>query len=267
MGGQVVLISGGSRGIGAALARAHRDRGDTVVVADLEPTGPDEHALDVRDREAYARLARDVVARHGRIDVFHNNAGIAVAGTQAEMTSQHWDDLIDIDLRGVVHGIDAVYPLMRRQHHGHIVVMASLAGILPVPAMVPYSSVKAAVVMLGRALRVEARRHGVRVTVVCPAFVDTPLLHSFNPGMRPTLANRVGVRLVRQLQGPPMDPDRLAHVVLRALRRNPEMVLVPRPLAPAAALGERLAPRIVRTVSGLALRRYLSMPLPDRTDG
>src|SRR5699024_1707745 len=153
------------------------------------------------DREAYARLAEEVVRRHGRIDVFHNNAGIAVAGATSEMTARHWDDLIDIDLRGVVHGIDAVYPIMRRQGSGHIVVMGSLAGLIPVPAMVPYSSVKSAVGTMGRSLRVEARRYGVRVSVVCPAFVDTPLLDSFNPGMRRTHANRVGLRLVRQLQG------------------------------------------------------------------
>lgn len=262
MGDQVVLISGGSRGIGAALARAHQERGDIVVVADLRPTEPDHHVLDVRDRVAYDRLAQDVVARHGRIDVFYDNAGIAVAGTQEEMTAQHWDDLIDVDLRGVVHGVDAVYPLMRRQGHGHIVVTSSLAGLVPVPAMVPYSAVKAAVVTMSRALRVEARRHGVKVTVVCPAFVDTPLLRNFNPGMPHTLANRIGVRLVRGVQGPPMDPDRLARLVLDALPRNPETVLAPRPLAQVAALGERLAPWLVRRVSAHFLERYLAMDEP-----
>ncbi len=266
MGGQVVLVSGGARGIGEALARAHRERGDTVVVADREPTASDQLVLDVRDRDAYARLAQEVAALHGRIDVFHNNAGIAVAGTHAEMTAQHWDDLIDIDLRGVVHGVDAVYPLMRQQGSGHIVVMGSLAGIIPVPVMVPYSSVKSAVVTMSRALRVEARRHGVRVTVVCPAFVDTPLLDNFNPGMRATLANRVGLRLVRQLQGRPMNPDRLAQIVLRALPRNPETVLAPRPLAQVAVVGERLAPGVVRRVSALALHRYLTMSVPVGED-
>ena len=263
MGGQVVLISGGARGIGAALARVHRDRGDTVVVADHEPTGPDQMTLDVRDPVAYARVAQDVVARHGSIDVFHNNAGIAVAGTQAEMEPQHWDKLIDVDLRGVVHGVAAVYPLMRERQRGHIVNMGSLAGIVPVPAMVPYSSVKAAVVTMSRALRVEARRHGVRVTVVCPAFVDTPLLHSFNPGLRPTRANRVGLRLVRHMQGPPMDADRLANIVLEALPRNPETVLAPRPLAQLAVLSERLAPAVVRRTSAHFLERYLTMPVSD----
>jgi len=256
---QIVLVTGGSRGIGAALARAHRARGNTVVVADNEPAGPGEVHLDVRDREAFALVARGVVERYGRIDVFHNNAGIATAGTEREMSPQHWDDLIDVDLRGVVHGIQAVYPIMRAQGHGHIVNTGSLAGILPVPAMIPYSSVKAAVVSLSRALRVEARRHGVAVTVVCPAFVETPLLDHINPGMPDTWANRVGIRLITQVQGPPMDPDRLAGIVLDALPRKPETILAPRPLAQLAVLGERLAPGLVRRVSGLVLRRYESL--------
>lgn len=256
---RVVLITGGARGIGASLARAHGRRGDEVVVADLDPTAPGQLRLDVRDRDASARVVEEVIATHGRIDVFHANAGIAVAGVHSELTPQHWDDLIDTDLRGVVHGVDAVYPHMRRQGHGHLVVMGSLAGVLPVPAMVPYSAVKAAVVTLGRALRVEARRYGVRVTVVCPAFVDTPLLDHINPGMRPTHANRVGLRLVRQVQGPPLDPDALAERVVRALPRNPELILAPRPLAPLAVLGERWAPGLTRRASRLALARYLSM--------
>ncbi|GGK78823.1 SDR family oxidoreductase [Ornithinimicrobium pekingense] len=266
MAGDVVLISGGARGIGEALARAHRERGDTVVVADLHPTADDQLQLDVRDPDAFRAVAERVVAEHGRIDVFHDNAGIAVAGTMPEMTRQHWDDLIDIDLRGVVHGVDAVYPLMRAQGFGHIVVMGSLAGILPVPSMVPYSAVKSAVVTMSRALRVEARRHGVKVTVVCPAFVETPLLDHINPGMRRTRANRVGLRLVRQLQGPPMDPDALARIVLTALPRNPETVLAPRPLAQLAVLGERLVPGVVRWASGLAVERYLTMSDKDRAD-
>lgn len=258
-GPQVVLISGGARGIGAALARAHRARGDTVVVGDLRPLHDDDRILDVRDRDAYRGLAEEVVAVHGRIDVFYDNAGVAVAGVLEEMTPQHWQDQIDVNLRGVVHGVDAVYPHMCQQGHGQLVIMASLAGILPVPAMIPYSSVKSAVVTLGRALRVEARRHGVRVTVVCPAFVATPLLTHINPGLPATGANEVGVRLVRQIQGRPMDPDQLAAVVLRALPRDPEMILAPWPMAHLAVLGERLVPVVGRRASSLFLRRYLRL--------
>lgn len=267
MAGRIVLVSGGSRGIGAALTRAHRERGDTVVVVDAEPLAPDELLLDVRDREGWVRVVDEVVARHGRIDVFHDNAGIVVAGTHVEMTGKHWDDIVDVDLLGAVNGVLAVYPLMRRQRGGHIVVMGSLAGIIPVPAMVPYCSVKAAVVTMARALRVEASRYDVRVTVVCPAFVDTPLLDNINPELRPTGANRIGRRFITQLQGPPMSPDRLAKVVLRALPRNPETVLAPMPLAHLAVLGERVAPRVVRRVSRLALARYRSMAEPHTEAG
>ncbi len=261
---QVVLITGGSRGVGAALARAHRGRGATVVVADQDPVGVDDLALDVRDREAFARLAAEVVQRHGRLDLFHNNAGIAVAGTSEEMSAQHWDELIDVDLRGVVHGVDAVYPIMRRQGHGHIVNTASLAGMLPVPAMVPYSAVKSAVVTLSRALRVEAKQYGVHVTAVCPAFVDTPLLDTFNPGMPKTRANRIGLDLVRRVQGKPMSPDDLARIVLAALPRDPEIIVAPRLLGRAAVLSERLAPGVVRWATSLAVRRYREAPVsPD----
>ncbi|WP_131104306.1 SDR family NAD(P)-dependent oxidoreductase [Ornithinimicrobium sufpigmenti] len=258
-GPQVVLVSGGARGIGAALARAHRARGDTVVVADLRPLHDDDRFLDVRDRDAYGRLAEEVVAAHGRIDLFYDNAGIAVAGVLEEMTPQHWADQIDINLRGVVHGVDSVYPLMCRQGHGQLVIVASLAGILPIPAMIPYSTVKSAVVTLGRALRVEARRHGVRVNVVCPAFVATPLLANINPDLPETGANEVGVRLVRQIQGRPMDPDKLASVVIKALPTNPEMILAPWPMAHLAVLGERLVPVVGRRASGIFLRRYLKL--------
>ncbi|GAA5164685.1 SDR family NAD(P)-dependent oxidoreductase [Ornithinimicrobium tianjinense] len=165
--------------------------------------------------------------------------------------------------RGVVHCVEAVYPQLRQQRAGHLVLMGSLAGILPVPAMVPYSAVKSAVVTLGTALRVEARRYDVRVTVVAPAFVDTPLLDHINPGLPATRANRVGVRLVRQLQGRPMDPDALASRIVRALPRDPELILAPRPIAQVAVLGERLVPGVGRRVSAFFLRRYLTMREPE----
>ena len=136
---RVVLVSGGASGIGAALATAHVMAGDTVVVADLHPRDPSHVLLDVRDREAFAAVARAVVDRHGRIDVFYDNAGIAVAGGIEELTPEHWDSAIDVNLRGVIHGVEAVYPVMRAQGHGHIVITASLAGLIPVPLLGPYT--------------------------------------------------------------------------------------------------------------------------------
>jgi NAD(P)-dependent dehydrogenase (short-subunit alcohol dehydrogenase family) len=253
---RIVLISGGASGIGAALATAHVMAGDTVVVADLHPRDPAHVLLDVRDREGYARVARSVVDQHGRIDVFYDNAGIGVAGGIEELTPDHWDSAIDVNLRGVVHGVEAVYPIMRTQRYGHIVITASLAGLIPVPLLGPYTVTKHAVVALARVLRLEAAASGVKVTAVCPAFVDTPLLDNINPGTPTTKANRVGVALVRRVQGKPLQPEQVAAIVLAALPRNPEIIVAPRVLGRLGAMAERLVPGIVRRVSAYEIGRY-----------
>lgn len=253
---RVVLVSGGASGIGAALATAHALAGDTVVVADLHPRDPSHVQLDVRDREAFAAVARAVVDRHGRIDVFYDNAGIAVAGGIEELTPEHWDSAIDVNLRGVIHGVEAVYPVMRAQGHGHIVITASLAGLIPVPLLGPYTVTKHAVVALARVLRLEAAASGVRVSALCPAFVQTPMLGNINPGTAPTKANRMGAALGRRAQGRPMQPEQVAAIVLAALPRNPEIITAPRLLGRLGALAERLAPGVVRRVSTYEIGRY-----------
>ena len=253
---RVVLVSGGASGIGAALATAHVMAGDTVVVADLHPRDPSHVQLDVRDREAFAAVARAVVDRHGRIDVFYDNAGIAVAGGIEELTPEHWDSAIDVNLRGVIHGVEAVYPVMRAQGHGHIVITASLAGLIPVPLLGPYTVTKHAVVALARVLRLEAAASGVRVSALCPAFVQTPMLGNINPGTAPTRANRMGAALGGRAQGRPMQPEQVAAIVLAALPRNPEIITAPRLLGRLGALAERLAPGVVRRVSAYEIGRY-----------
>ena len=253
---RVVLISGGASGIGAALATAHVMAGDTVVVADLHPRDPSHVLLDVRDREAFAAVARAVVDRHGRIDVFYDNAGIAVAGGIDELTPEHWDSAIDVNLRGVIHGVEAVYPVMRAQGHGHIVITASLAGLIPVPLLGPYTVTKHAVVALARVLRLEAAASGVRVSALCPAFVQTPMLGNINPGTAPTGANRMGAALGRRAQRRILHPEQVAAIVLAALPRNPEIIVAPRVLGRLGALAERLAPGVVRRLSAREIGRY-----------
>ena len=252
---RVVLISGGASGIGAALATAHVMAGDTVVSPTCTPPTPRTYGStsatgSVRPRRPGRRRA------HGRIDLFYDNAGIGVAGGIEELTPAHWDSAIDVNLRGVVHGVEAVYPVMRAQGHGHIVITASLAGLVPVPLLGPYTVTKHAVVALARVLRLEAAASGVRVTAVCPAFVDTPLLDNINPGSPPTGANRVGVALVRRVQGKPLQPEQVATIVLAALPRNPEIIVAPRVLGRLGVLAERLVPGVVRRVSAYEVGRY-----------
>src|SRR5579871_217126 len=144
LGGNVALVTGGASGIGRALAEELASRGAEVFVADrqsdlarqvasgIERSGGRAHPaeLDVRDAAAFRRVALDVRRKAGRIDYLFNNAGIGVAGEIAGYTQADWDDVVDVNLRGVTHGIQAVYPAMIGQGSGHIVNTASMAGLV-----------------------------------------------------------------------------------------------------------------------------------------
>jgi NADP-dependent 3-hydroxy acid dehydrogenase YdfG len=106
--------------------------------------------------------------QYGRIDYLFNNAGIGIGGEVDSFTLHDWSDIIDVNLRGVVHGIQAVYPIMIRQRCGHIVNTASMAALITTVGQAGYTATKHAVVGLSKALRVEAEHHGVQVSVLCP---------------------------------------------------------------------------------------------------
>jgi NAD(P)-dependent dehydrogenase (short-subunit alcohol dehydrogenase family) len=138
----------------------------------------DTAALDVRDFEAVKSLIEGTARDHGRIDYLFNNAGIAVGGESKDVSLDDWRDVIDTSLYGVVHGVVAAYPIMLEQGSGHIVNTASLAGLIPAPGEVSYSAAKYGIVGLSHALRAEAADLGVRVSVVCPGWIETPIFQT-----------------------------------------------------------------------------------------
>jgi NADP-dependent 3-hydroxy acid dehydrogenase YdfG len=142
--GKVAIVTGGASGIGAALATKLAQGGAEVWIADrqigqaeqlaqrLSGGGATAHAIevDVRDYPSVERTVAEVVSESGRIDYLFNNAGIGVGGEIDSHTLDDWNDVLDANLHGVVHGIQAVYPIMIRQHSGHIVNTASMAGLI-----------------------------------------------------------------------------------------------------------------------------------------
>ena len=104
----------------------------------------------------------------GRVDYLFNNAGVNLCAELRDTTLEDWDLLIDMNLRGVIHGVHAAYPIMREQGFGHIVNIASAAGLIPAAAEGAYAATKHAVVGLSSSLRIEAESFGVKVSVVCP---------------------------------------------------------------------------------------------------
>lgn len=243
---QVAVVTGGASGIGRALSEAFVRRGAHVVIADINGQGASEVAsvlsslgpgtasgvqLDVRDADAVAAVYQQAQRDGGRLDLVFNNAGVAVGGEVEELTVAHWDRVIDVNLRGVVYGVAAAYPLMVKQGFGHIVNTASLAGLIPAPLLTPYTMTKHGVVGLSLALRAEARPFGVKVTAICPGFVDTPMLDGRGPEDLPQTslsqrAQEMQEQSNRQL-GRPYPVDKLARDVVRGVDRNKALIVTP----------------------------------------
>jgi NAD(P)-dependent dehydrogenase (short-subunit alcohol dehydrogenase family) len=166
---------------------------------------------------------------HGRLDFVFNNAGIGAGGPVEELSLELWDKTIDVDLRSVIYGVAAAYPLMVRQGSGHIVNTASLAGLVPSPLLTPYAAAKAAVVGLSTSLRVEAAAKGVRVSVVCPGPIETPLLNQTNPPGVAGPATPVNARkLLTNALGAPYPPEDLAADVLEGVVENRALIVAPK---------------------------------------
>jgi NAD(P)-dependent dehydrogenase (short-subunit alcohol dehydrogenase family) len=261
---RVVIITGGSSGIGRALGAALVARGDDVVLAarteadvqrtvgELRAQGPGKArgaVLDVRNADEVAGLVNDVYDNYGRLDLMINNAGIGVIGFADELAPACWEQIYDTNVRGVLHGVLAAYPIMIKQGHGQIANTASLAGLVPAPLQGPYTMTKHAVVGLTISLRVEARAHGVRVNLICPGVIETPLLDkAAAPGLPPTphvFADARGL-LGHATHTTPYPAVRLAREVLRDLDQDRAIIVRP---SSARWLWRlyRLSPRIAET--------------------
>ena len=266
--GAVALITGGASGIGAALARGLVARGATVVLADrqaelveatagaLRRTGgtADAIALDVRDAAAVTRAVDGAAERHGRLDYVFNNAGTGVAGEQCDVTLDDWRYIVDVNLMGVVHGVQAAYPRLVAQGFGHLVNTASMAGLIPTPFTISYCATKHAVVGLSRALRLEAAPYGVRVSVLCPGVIRTPILDGAGRFGRVKIPVPTDVQMALWETWRPMDADRFATRVLDRVARNRAVVIAPAPWRIPLWL-DRLAPRLTEVLAGVAYRR------------
>ena len=267
---RVAIVTGGASGIGRALGAALVARGDRVVLADVDGAAAEEvakrlhaggpgtataAAVDVRDAEAVTALVGGTAERLGRLDLLFNNASLGIGGPAEELSPGHWDRTLDVNLRGVLHGVQAAYPLMLRQGQGHIVNTASLAGLLPMPGSAPYATTKWAVVGLSLSLRAEAAARGVRVSVVCPGGVDTPILDKGMPADLPRVPSVEGIdtrAVVTRFSGGRLyGADALAADVLRGVDRNRPLIVAPRQA--------RVMWRLMRLSPSLVLRLLAAM--------
>lgn len=231
---RIALVTGAGAGIGRALAQALGQRGDHVVVTDINPAAAEAVAqsirgaggsassvpLDVADGESVGRCISESHETFGRLDFLFNNAGICVVGEARHLKPEDWTRQIDVNLRGVIHGVSAAYPLMIAQGFGHIVNIASTSALTPSPFMVGYSTTKYAVLGLSVGLRAEAAQHGVRVSVVCPGFIKTDMMKTQQ------VRNAERSDVVASVPIAYYPADRCARDILRGVDKNRELIYV-----------------------------------------
>lgn len=192
--GKVVAVTGASSGIGEATARLMAERGAAVVLGARRKDRLDELARDIRDRggravavatdvtrrEDLERLVGRAVTEFGRLDVLVGNAGISKIGPVADLDVDGWSAMIDVNVRGVLHGIAAALPVFRRQGRGHLVTTVSTAGLKITPIMAVYAGTKNAVRTILEGLRQESTDGVLRTTSISPGYVSTDLADSID---------------------------------------------------------------------------------------
>ena len=254
--GRVVLITGGSRGLGLELARAFAGEGARVAICgrdagtlaraatELTRRGADVLTVtcDITDRAQVEEMVGAVRGHFGRIDVLVNNAGVIAVGPMEVMTREDYEEAMAIHFWGPLEAVLAAVPEMRARGEGRIVNVSSIGGKLSVPHLLPYSASKFALVGLSEGLRAELRKDGVLVTTVCPGLMRTgsPRNATFKGRHR---AEYAWFSISDALPLASMDAARAAEQIVAACRRGDAEVVLSFPA--------RLADKVHALMPGL----------------
>jgi NAD(P)-dependent dehydrogenase (short-subunit alcohol dehydrogenase family) len=218
---RVAVVTGGTRGIGAAVTRRlaiegvhvcavfRSDRGAAESLRDelvAEKGSVSVHAADIGDRSAARELVAEVLDTHGRIDHLVNNAGLLVENSAVRMTEDEWDAAIRVNLSGPFHLAQAVLPTMIERGYGRIVNIGSVTAAMGSPVEVGYGAAKAGLVGMTRSLARAVARKGITVNLVVPGVYDTEMTRS----MRPEAQEAIRAMIPLGRRG---DPAELAHAV------------------------------------------------------
>ena len=270
--GRWVLVTGAASGIGHETALAFAREGADIVAVDLDEARLAETSqlveamgrrclalgCDVSDAAAVDALATRVAADVGAPDVVVNNAGIGFLGPFLDTPVSAWDQVIGVNLMGVVHISRAFLPVMiAAGGPRHLVNVASAAGLHAVPNLSAYSASKHAVLGLSDALAMELRETDVGVTVVCPGVINTPIVRN-RRAVAPSVPAAALDKLERQYQAKGVHPSVVGARIVRAVRRGEDIVLVG-PTAAAVFHARRLSRRLLRKagVSGARQLGYV----------
>lgn len=243
--GRVALVTGGGSGIGRGLALALAAEGASVIVADIgqgrapetveaiRAAGGTGHAVhcDVSDRVSVLAMKAEADRTLGLPTLLFPNAGVTAFDPLHEMTPEDVDWMIDVNLKGVFHCVEAFLPHMLAQGGGHICATSSMAGLIPprIPDHVPYVAAKMGVIGMMLAMRADYARHGIGCTVLCPGGVQGRMTECTTVRPQkyggPAEAIPVPTDIITRNKIQFRRPDSVAQMILRAVRNNRAMVL------------------------------------------
>jgi NAD(P)-dependent dehydrogenase (short-subunit alcohol dehydrogenase family) len=239
LGGKVIVVTGGARGIGLATASALHAAGGKVAIGDIDETaatkaGTDSgfafHGqLDVTDRQSFAEFLDAVESQLGSIDVLVNNAGIVAVGNAIDEPDAVTKHVLAVNAYGVILGTKLAAKRMIPRGRGHIVNIASMAAVVPGPGVATYSATKHAVLGFTDAIRLENRRSGVHFSVVLPALVNTEMIAG--------IGRATGFKTI--------EPEDVGKAVVRLIAKPRTRVVVPRLFGIVALAGRRFMPQQV----------------------
>jgi NAD(P)-dependent dehydrogenase (short-subunit alcohol dehydrogenase family) len=234
--GRTAIVTGAASGIGRALAFALDTAGCSVVLADIERTALDETVdtlrargaraigleCDVRSKEAVAALHDQAAEHFGLVHLVCLNAGVSPSGPVLATSDATWRWLLEVNLIGVLNGIEAFVPDLVGRGEGHVVITGSVAGLIPTPSLGPYSAVKHAVGALADVLHTELAGTGVGVSLLCPGVVRTRIAESERnrPSEFPGASHAdpaLAIRYREAVASSPVSPDDVAAAALDAI--------------------------------------------------
>ena len=225
--GSVVVVTGGASGIGKEIVKQLAPSGAQLVIVgrtkksghefikELKKDGyeADFEHVDMTDTKKVEKMFKKIIATYGRIDYMINNAGIFMGGEIRDTELDNWYKVMNNNIFATINGTHFAYQYMIKQGYGHIVNVASAAGLIPVPAMGIYGATKYAIVGLTHELRNEAKALGIKVSAVCPTIINTPL---YDTAIYNKLDSNKALKGRKTLQS----PEKAAAKIIRGIKRN-----------------------------------------------
>lgn len=237
LSGKKVFITGAASGIGRATAIAMGKAGCCLFLTDISAQGLNKtveeitsaggtvrmsRALDVGDYQAMADFAKEIHAGYGPVDILVNVAGVALFSQIEDMNHTDWERVVNVNLWGVIHGLECFVPdMIRAGKGGHIVSVSSTAGLIGLPWHTVYAGTKHALVGMSEVLRYDLRKHRIGVSVVCPGLVNTGLVQTVRIHGKSDAVSKLKAFAPRYA----IKPEKVGDLIIKAIRKRKFLVI------------------------------------------